>query len=1327
MKKTVGILSVLLALTIAVNAITPAMSVTIQKVFSPEPRVASVMDSVFSDEYVSGEDDAASNGKTATGTAPDKQETAYDDGKILIYNFEQLSMIGSGKSYTYEDGVTATFANDAAYKLAQDISVPRHTVWQLPDGFTGKITGEKQSYAPLYDAQKDAIYLYNPYQLAVMAMENREEQPVMSGDADAPTFGSGKVVCTDEANKHILTYSDDRNYVISAQFSSEVTEKPISVSSKKSVEAVGAKADNTVGAAAPYDGRDFAGQVIKKINGKTYILIGNEDQLRAIGTDEEVYTPVYELHYVVNHYEVLTRNGKQVQLYGGDADLEESQNGYADFSFQDIHSGHPRAGVNQETGQVYTDAAHVDISWPDLLSSWKTGEKYTTNSNYIIFRDIDLGGQSKPWTPLMFTGNMYGIKSVNNDKLWNGDAIGNATEMTARTTANRPVISNVYVNNSNPIEVNKFIGIGFFATVTNEVNTADIGISSGTVHVENLELSQVAVHNTATTAKSTQTILGGLTTGVGWLVGGLVDLVGTALSFGSMELSLHDTLSSLLNARAIDPTIFATGGFAGRIVGDVQIFNCAVTGSVTVENAKDRTGGFIGYSEGITQYSGLSQALGISVDALSSLLNAIPGLGLGDLITILLKNALPVRNLIPTGYIAPKLKNCTVNGLTGDVGTTAANMAGGFVGQQIGTRIEGCSVKNSTYNIKATNYGGGFCGLERDAEIKGTLDGVGVDLSSLIQNIHPQSVLINCKIDDCAYNVTGENYLGGFVGSMTSSYAVDSTIDCGQKPISLHGTGDYVGGFAGYATVGWQSSLGKNENTEKSLLGTVRQLVTSLLSTDQAAGQKLLSLMGVSPSAIMGCQVYSSELTVQADGSFAGGLVGKGDGIYLGKSDQAAYDALAGWNSGTLKETPQDTPVVLTGLKSVTAGEDYAGGVAGYMGSAAFQGLLNDVVGLGDFIGFNANNITVTGVGDGYTVTAGQVDAGGAFGCAVGGIATKINLFELKRVQARNRAAGFVGIAGPGELVGTGGLTVNLLGLDKVLKAKNLLNVGQGIEVKINSCNVTGIADGFEVEATGTNPSGAQTVYEFTAAGFIADSNSTDISDSHVDKLKSVTATDTNGFAGGFIGTSETGGLAEAANNDANGLSSFISNEDGTSILEINKLVDAVGYLIPSYTNCTTTFVNGGLVDADIAGGFVADLESGTVDNTTIATVDDPQNPKWTKTMKELNDPDAVNPMGDLEKQFAVFNIDTVHGRTFGGGFGGKLRSGALASAGGGLSILGTSRLSINLNDLAKVMNTYVPFVKHAGVYSKTASPSRQTPFVPATACPAAQAALPVI
>ncbi len=153
--------------------------------------------------------------------------------------------------------------------------------------------------------------------------------------------------------------------------------------------------------------------------------------------------------------------------------------------------------------------------------------------------------------------------------------------------------------------------------------------------------------------------------------------------------------------------------------------------------------------------------------------------------------------------------------------------------------------------------------------------------------------------------------------------------------------------------------------------------------------------------------------------------------------------------------------------------------------------------------------------------------------------------------------------------------------------------------------------------------------------------------------------------------------------------------------MEVNRLVDAISYLIPSYTNCTANFISGGFVDADIAGGFVADLESGTVDNTNIAAVDDAQDPKWTKTMRELYDPDAVNPTGDLNKQFAVINFDRVHGRTFGCGFGGKLRSGALANAGGGLSILGSTGLSISLNDLASVMNTYVPFVKHAGVYSE--------------------------
>lgn len=1332
MKKTFGILSSFLALTIAVNAVTPAMSVTIQNAFSPESQIASVLKSLENPSETADEE--------ASQTALPEKETAFADGKILIYNYAQLSKIGSGTSFTYEDGVTATYTLDAEYQIARDIPLPRHTLWQLPDGFTGKISGEKQKNAPLYSAQSDAIYLYNPYQLAVMAMDNRDEQPVMSGDADAAAFGTGKVVCTDEANKNILTYGDDRNYVVSAQFCSEVTEKPISVISKKSVEPVGAKSDASAGAkagdavGATSDGRDFDGQVIKTINGEAYILIGNEDQLRAIGTDAEVFTPIYQVHHNGTHYYVDTDNGQPIQLYGGDADLAQEHNGYRNYNFHQINDKtrhewtiHYFAGVDQETGNVNLD--HVALETTDLIgTSWKTNKYYTTTENYIIFRDIDLGGQSDPWTPLMFSGKMYGAESANGEKLWNGNGITDSTAITATAEANRPKIKNVYVRQDTAVNVNNYIGVGFFATISNQPSANDIGLSGGTAIVKNIDLNGVHVENNTTQQiKNVNTsLINEVTSGLGSALTTVLGYLLELLSVGSIPHdTLDGTLENLLNARPDDPTALATGAFAGRIYGDVLVEDCRVSGTVSVSSVNDRVGGFVGYTEGMTQYDGLSQALSGVSALLAGVLNVIPAIGLGDLITILLDNGLEVGKLIPTGYIEPKIVGCEVNGLTGVIGhinaeTNAADkeFIGGFVGEQIGTRIENSTVTNSSFAVKAKKYGGGFCGLARDAVIMGTLDGLGVDLTpAILENLnttlsqtHPQSVLIDCVVSDWepaeneTYNVTGEDMLGGFVGAMANSYAVDCSVDCQDDPIKINAAGSDAGGFAGYASVGWQSSLGDANENSSSLLGTVGTLVTSLLSSNPSEGQMLLSLMGVSPSAIIGCSVYSSGLEVTAGDSFAGGLLGRGDAVYIGTSDQAAYDVLAEWNSGTLKEAgdQDDKPVIIGGLKSVTAQQNCAGGVAGYIDSAQFQGLLNNVAGLGDFIGFSVRDIEVTGIDGGYTVTAGNYNAGGGFGLTVGGTIDNVNLNELKRVQAKNRAAGFVGVAGPGELLGTGGLTINLLGLDRLLSANNLLNIGQGVQVTISDCNVTGIADGFEVEATGVNPSGAQTVYEFTAAGFIADSNSTDISNAHVDKLKSVTATDSNGFAGGFIGSSETGGLAEAANNDANGLSNFITEEDGTSVLEINKLVDAIGYLIPSYTNCTTTFVDGGLVNADIAGGFVADLESGTVDNSTIASVDDQQNPKWTKTMKELNDPDVVNRTGDLDKQFAVFNIDAVHGRTYGGGFGGKLRSGALANAGGGLSILGTSGLSINLNDLAKVMNTYVPFVNNAGVYSES-------------------------
>ena len=682
-KKLLSGISCLLTMILIFSAVSPAFTVSAEE--------APAAEQTEYEDYAVPERDSGDEIQSPESHVP----PVYEDGVILIYNYEQLRLIGSGAELTDSDymaghvgegagllsgsGEPVSYGSDCRYRIARDIALPRHSLWSLPAGFSGKITGERTDDPVLYDEDSDTVYLCNPCQLALMSADDAAIQPVMTGDASTSTFGTGQVIPVGDG---YLTYSDSHRYVISPRFDNDMTERSAAVRVKGELAATGAVSQQVAG-------RDFAGQVIKKINGETYILIGNEAQLRAIGTD------------------------------------------------------------------------------------------------------------------------------------------------------------------------------------------------------------------------------------------------------------LQTTLSNLLNARANDPTIFATGSFAGRVYGDVIIEDCCVSGTVSVSNVNDRTGGFIGYSEGMTEYSGLSQILGGTVDVLAAILNAVPAVGLGDLITILLGNALPLEDLIPTNYIAPVIRGCEVNGLKGYLGRSDRDFAGGFIGQQIGTRIENSSVTDSAFTVRANDYGGGFTGLMRDANIKGTLDGVGIDLSSILQNIHPQSALIGCDITDCNYQVTGTDCIGGFIGAMNSSYAVDCTIDCVDYPLSIDGSGDYTGGFAGYASVGWQSTFGKDENQENSLLGTVRQLVTGLLSTDKSTGQKLLSLMGVSPSAILGCQVDSGELTVSAGESFAGGYCGHNEGGHIwGLNTNTWKDQNDGIVAG--HDYGHNTEGAYTGEQHICTawrirsvyGYEYAGGFTGYMESA---------------------------------------------------------------------------------------------------------------------------------------------------------------------------------------------------------------------------------------------------------------------------------------------------------------------------------------------------------------------------------------------------------
>lgn len=934
-------------------------------------------------------------------------------------------------------------------------------------------------------------------------------------------------------------------------------------------------------------------------------------------------------------------------LYGGDADLKKNQNGEANYTFGEIKNtdnslssessiyARGRCGVDQATGEID----------PDLKIDDATNQKYSANANYIIFRGIDLS--SSNWKPLNFQGTMVGAKSTEN-KIWDAGA-----------KIEKPVISNVKVLQEGKLDVGVQMGVGFFSTLSDEASADDVGLSKGTVLVSNLDFKNIDVNNQSTETKYDQTLVNGLVSGLGSLLGGVVDLLTWLLTFGSVDAGLRKTLTDVLNARKKDPTALATGSLAGRVVGNVEISGCEMKGNVSVKSPNNYTGGFVGYTTGKTEYEGLSNALGGITKLLAGLLNLIPGLGLGDLITILLGNAIPVSKLIPTGYINAKIKNCSINGLS--ISTSSEkDYAGGFIGQQKGTIVESCSITNSDYTINGKSFAGGFVGLARDDVIEGTLSGA-LDIETKLPKMNPESLLLNCSIDNKGLTVSSETYAGGFAGGLANTATVNCTVKSADR-FEVSATSHYAGGFAGIASLGWATDLGKSD-TKDNLLGGVVGLLEQLLSSNKDVSS-LLSLVGVNPSYILGATVSGPLNLSGAD--YVGGITGRGNGAYIASSSADYLNKVSYWRNkvyDTASVSVKD--VELSGVQNIT-GKNFVGGIAGSLGTAKVAGLLNDTLGLASYLGFTVDKVTVTGPTIGLSIT-GEQRIGGGFGDAIGGSVNTVTIKNLKSVIGNNRVGGMIGLAGPGDLADTGGLTVNLLGLNHVLQVKNLLKVASGVRVTINDSHVIGVETGLTVKATGTNSDGG--VVDYVAGGFVGKAHSCEINHSDVKNLKEVSANDTDGYAGGFIGTSQTGGLADVASEDD--LKGWINKD--TSVLDINGLLTAVKYLIPSYTVCTVTYVNGGGVSADTAGGFVGNFQSGT-----------------------LNNHDAGQ-----GNYYSVYNLDHVNGQSYAGGFGGNVYSGALADAGKGISILGgLNGLNVNVGELLNLINAYISYVQYAGVKS---------------------------
>lgn len=1253
----------------------------------------------------------------------------YEDGKICIYNYQQLLQIGTGTQMfsgdkdgnvgegdkVLADGAELTYAADASYCLMNDIPIDNENIWNFPSDFTGSITSSSEHTDNMvYDSATDTIYVYNRYQLALMQEEDSDSEPVMSEDYIAEKVGMGQVFTLEDGS--YLTYSKTHNYVLASSFT---TETPELLANKAGTEET--TQDITSAYPSDYEGRNYFGQVVKKIGDKNYILIGNETQLRAIGTDTEVTEPIWRVYETKEKNGLLyiwkpaadTQTYKTELYYPGDADIvkfndtynwsgkelygnkkgehklgeKDEQDGVlgigatkryhyvsstiqesadmtvtatestasdseaayfeADETVKDSDSIDMIPAESEEVAEPESDdidaftsdgdeSDFTDDTNPESITvdenktyvlTYDTskhsntniagsGYKYSKDANYIIFRDIDLSkegtnsnGEDDDWDPIdNYQGNMEGRKGM--------------VEGQSITISHINISQANAVNQDNQAEY----GIGFFRNLTTSYSTS-LTISQNPITVKNITLSDVTVSTTTTKVKQNISLIGGV---------------------------LNLLLGNLSGLKP-DPQSLATGGFAGVVKGNIQIENCNVENLHGVSNANDRTGGFAGYVSGMTQYDLISNGLGGLVTTLTKILNLIPLLGAGDLLTLLLNGGLlSVKNLIPIGYVNPSIQNCSVSG---DTSVTGQKSTGGFAGEAIGAVMKNCSVGGST-TVSGNDCSGGFVGRSANAVVAGALSSLGIELMG---NFPVNTVMLNCRIDG-AVNVSAQGpqskpskesgYAGGFIGEMRNSYAVD----CSISSLGTVSGKDYTGGFAGIATLGDVADIDESQG----LLVIVKDLLTGLLN-GKFTNMDLLNLVGLRPSVISGCTIAGDNISVTANGKNAGGLVGYAGAVQISntleltddsKSTTKAIQRMLNKTGVTYEFADRVNQINAVSSMKVSATEN-AGGILGYAKMTSVGDVLGGTVTAADYMRFECKDCSVNGGSSGLTVTASDQDngrAGGAIGYGTGGEVRKTSVTNLNSVTAGKCAGGFAGYFGSGTLANVGG--IKLLGLP-LLKIDSLLSVGQMIETFTVDSTVSGVSSGYSVST------GNEKGY---SGGFIGECISGRARDTKISNLKTVTAAATSGKAGGFAGFAKAGDALSAGDSTTSKLTG----------IELENLLGVVSALRPEFNNTSIAYVSNGndpQVSADMAGGFVGDGQA--------VDINYGNNNSGFKADTDTN----------------ITGLSYIKGTSYAGGFAGRLMPGDVAQT-GSIKLLGL----LNVNQLLSVMDVAYPRISDSSI-----------------------------
>lgn len=1369
--------------------------------FEGESEPNTDISSEVTEEFGNSEDQGFTDGEETiiedenTSDTLEEANPDYEDGKICIYNYQQLLQIGTGTQMfsgdkdgnvgegdkVLADGAELTYASDASYCLMNDIPIDNENVWNFPSDFTGSITSSSERTGnTVYDSVTDTIYVYNRYQLELMKGESSDSEPVMSEDYIAEKVGMGQVFTLKDGS--YLTYSKTHNYVLASSFT---TETPELLANKAGTEET--TKDITSAYPSDYEGRNYFGQVVKKIGDKNYILIGNETQLRAIGTDAEVTEPIWKV------YETREKKGgllggalsgytdwtpaadtaeyKTELYYPGDADLANFKDGdkVYDWSktalYANDNGGHEIgkaeyldapsldvAGLNATKRYLYVgstiqDSANmivtasedspsddsteeasgeteevsgnteetsgeadgnakgsdlidmvpaenneISVSGNDDISSEAaasdttvsdteneeiydedafisdesesdfsddadpesipveedktyvltydiskttnkvniagTGYKYSKDANYIIFRDIDLSkegtnsnGEDDDWDPIdNYQGNMEGRKGM-----VEGQSI---------------TISHINISQNNPVDQDKQAeyGIGFFRNLTTPYSTS-LTISQNPITVKNITLSDVTVSTTTQEVKQN------------------VSLIGSVLKL------LLGNLSGLKP----DPQSLATGGFAGVIKGNIQIENCNVENLHGVSNVNDRTGGFSGYISGMTQYDLVSSGLGGLVDTLTKILNLIPLLGVGDLLTVLLKGGLlSVDKLIPVGYVNPSIQNCSVSGGTS---VTGQKSTGGFVGEAIGAVMKNCSVGGTT-TVSGNDCSGGFVGRSANAVVAGALSSLGIELMG---NFPVNTVMLNCRIDGTV-NVSAQGssakesgYAGGFIGEMRNSYAVD----CSISSLCTVSGKDYTGGFAGIATLGDVADIDESQG----LLVIVKDLLTGLLN-GKFTNMDILNLVGLRPSVISGCTIAGDNISVTANGKNAGGLVGYAGAVQISntleladgsKSTTKAFQRVLNKTGVTYEFSDRVNQINAASSMKVSATEN-AGGILGYAKMTSVGDVLGGTVTAADYMRFECKDCSVNGGSSGLTVTVSDQEngcAGGAIGYGTGGEVRRTSVTNLNSVTAGKCAGGFAGYFGSGTLANVGG--IKLLGLP-LLKIDSLLSVGQMIETFAVDSTVSGVSSGYSVSTQ--NEKGY-------SGGFIGECISGRARDTQISNLKTVTASAASGNAGGFAGFAKAGDALSAGDSTTSQLTG----------IELENLLGVVSALRPEFNNTSIAYVSNGSdpqVSADMAGGFVGDGQA--------VDINYGNNNSGFKADTNSEDGTTEGEAGAIATT-NITGLSYIKGTSYAGGFAGRLMPGDVAQT-GSIKLLGL----LDVNQLLSVMDVAYPRISDSSI-----------------------------